>query len=143
MLWGEGDIVLYCIVLYGIYQSATRMPRRIGFTKPQLMVMGYIHPPTTFPFPLHSPFPPLPSLRHHTRHLRRRQRLERRRDLLLPAHAGFPVDLGVRRPGLAAVEEDGAHDDLGAHGFLVVVDVRGAGGAVVAVDGVAWEGKGG
>ncbi len=33
---------------------------------------------------------------------------------------------------MAAVEEDGAHDDLVAHDGLVVVDVRGAVGAVVA-----------
>ena len=59
------------------------------------------------------------------------------RNLLLPGHLRLAVDLGVGLPVLASIEENGAHDDFGAHDRLVVVDVGGSVGAVVAVDGVA------
>jgi hypothetical protein len=55
-------------------------------------------------------------------------------DLWLPRHLGFPEDLGRGLELLAAVEQDGAHDDrVRSHDLLVVVDVRRAVGAVVAV----------
>jgi len=59
------------------------------------------------------------------------------RNLLLPVHLRLAVDLSVGFPVLASVEEDGADDDFRAHDGLVVVDMGGAVGAVVAVDGVA------
>jgi len=84
-----------------------------------------IHPPPSSS----TPTPPLFPSRTN---LRRRQSLKSLRDLRLPAHLGLAEDLSRRFEVMAAVEEDGAHDDLVAHDGLVVVDVRGAVGAVVA-----------
>ena len=76
-------------------------------------------------------------------HLRRWQCVERLRNLRLPAHLGLAEDLSSRLQVLASVEEDGTDDDLIAHDGLVVVDMGGAIGAVVAVDRLAcwWKGK--
>ena len=59
------------------------------------------------------------------------------RDLLLPVEAVLAVDLEADGVVLGQVEQGGADDVLVAHDGLVVVDVRGAVGAVVAVDGFA------
>ena len=64
------------------------------------------------------------------------------RELGLPAQTVLAEDLGGDGEGLGAVEEGGADDDLGAEDGLVVVDVGGAVGAVVAVYWVAWWGGG-
>ena len=60
-------------------------------------------------------------------------------DLRLPGQFLLAVDLGGRlAPLVAALEQRGAHDDgVGAHDVLVVVGVRGAGRAEVAVGCVA------
>ena len=64
------------------------------------------------------------------------------RQLRLPPQPILAEDLSGNGPLLAAVEESGADDDLVvAHDGLVVVDVGGAVGAVVAVDWVAYWGK--
>lgn len=59
------------------------------------------------------------------------------RHLGLPAQAVLSKDLRLDGEGGAALQEGGADDDLGAQDGLVVVDVRGAVGAVVAVYGLA------
>lgn len=61
-------------------------------------------------------------------------------NLLLPAESVLAEDLGLWLKGLAAFGEDaGAEDDgVGAGDCLVVVDVGGAVGAVVAVYVVAF-----
>lgn len=65
----------------------------------------------------------------------------RREDLVrnsrLPVRLVLAVDLSRRLPGLAVIEECSANDDLVTEDLLVVVRVRGAIGAVIAVDGVA------
>ena len=56
------------------------------------------------------------------------------RNLLLPRQSILAVNLCGRLQILAALEQGGADDDLGAEDGLVVVGVGGAVGAVVAVD---------
>lgn len=59
-------------------------------------------------------------------------------DGLLPRHHGLAVDLGRGLERLAVVEQHGAGDDgVRAHDLLVMVRVRRAVGAVVAVDRLA------
>jgi hypothetical protein len=53
---------------------------------------------------------------------------------LLPVHLGLAINLRGRTPRFATVEENGADNDLRAHDGLVVVDMGGAVGAVIAVD---------
>jgi len=102
--------------------------------------------PRLHPVKLHSqsyiqPLPPLslppPLIPPFYVDLRRRQRLESLGNLWLPAHLGLAEDLRRRLELLPAVQQHGADDDLVAHDGLVVVDVRGAVGAVVAIDGLA------
>ncbi len=77
------------------------------------------------------PFPhPLPSL--SPRNLLRPFR-KRLRNLRLPRQPILSVNLRRDRERLAALEEARADDDLGSQDRLVVVDVGGAVGAVVAV----------
>ena len=59
------------------------------------------------------------------------------RDLGLPAQPVLPEDLRLDGEGAAALEQARADDDLGPEDGLVVVDVGGAVGAVVAVHGLA------
>lgn len=54
-----------------------------------------------------------------------------------PPELSLREDLASRLHSLSAVEEDGPDDDSIAHDGLVVVDVRGAGWAEVAVDGIS------
>ena len=63
--------------------------------------------------------------------------LESLRNLRLPAQPILPKDLRCNREFLRSLEQAGSHNDLVAEYGLVVVDVRGAIGTVVAVDGVA------
>lgn len=68
--------------------------------------------------------------------LRRRRSIKSRRALnaLLPREPILDVEFGADLEIAVALEENGADDDfVGAHGGLVVVGVRGAVGAVVAV----------
>lgn len=72
---------------------------------------------------------------------RRRPRLEHFRlvrDGRLPAVRVLGVDLRRGLPVLGALEQGGADDVLGRVHRLMVVDVRGAVRAVVAVDRFAW-----
>ena len=72
------------------------------------------------------------------KYLRRRHGVERLRALRLPRHLGLAVNLSSWLEVLSALEKDGAHDDrVWAHDLLVVICVRGAVGAIVAVDGFA------
>lgn len=68
-------------------------------------------------------------------------REDRLRNRRLPAQLVLAEDLSRHREILAALQQTGAHHDLRAQHGLVVVDVRGAVGAVVAVDGFAWRRK--
>ena len=61
------------------------------------------------------------------------------RQLRLPARAVLPKDLSRDGEFLASLQQPRADDDLVAQDSLVVVDVRGAVGAVVAVHGLACE----
>ena len=63
------------------------------------------------------------------------------RQLRLPARAVLPEDLSRDGEFLAPIQQGRADDDLVAQNGLVVVDVRGAVGTVVAVDGFACGGK--
>lgn len=71
------------------------------------------------------------------------QRIERLRNLRLPAHLRLAKDLSSGLQIFAAIKEHGTHDELVAHDGLVVVDMGSAVGAVVAVDRLAcrWKGK--
>ena len=66
--------------------------------------------------------------------LLRRHHLKSCCNLRLPRHLSLAPDLGSRLPLLRAVEEDGSDHELGAHDSLMVVDVGGAVGAIVAID---------
>lgn len=72
-----------------------------------------------------------------------RPRHKRLRNLRLPAQAILSENLRRDRElgGGGALEQARAHNDLGPQHRLVVVDVRGAVGAVVAVDGLACLGE--
>lgn len=75
--------------------------------------------------------------------LRRRRPLKGMRHLGLPGEAILAEDLSRDLEVLGALQQAGADDDLVAQDGLVVVDVGGAVGAVVAVDVLAWWGGGG
>jgi hypothetical protein len=79
-------------------------------------------------------------LQEYIIHLRRRQSLERLRDLFLPPQSCLAEDLssGLQSSIKALLEQASAqHDGIVAHDFLVVVDMRGAVLAKVAVDTLA------
>ena len=62
-------------------------------------------------------------------------------DLGLPLQAVLAEDLSLDGELAATVEQTGADDDLVAENGLVVVQVRGAVGAVIAVDWLACVGE--
>ena len=79
-----------------------------------------------------------PTAPSQARPSRRRHRLKSLRTLRLPRHLRLPIDLRQRLEVLPAIHENGAEDNrIGTHDLLLVVGVRCAVGAVVAVDGFA------
>ena len=56
----------------------------------------------------------------------------------LPLEPVLPINLGRNGERLALLQQAGTDDDLGAEDGLVVIYVRGAVGAVVAIDWFAW-----
>ena len=73
-------------------------------------------------------------------HLLRRKNLKGGGNLLLPAHLVLAEDLGTDWEALAALGQKTCADDdcIVPHDLLMVIRVRGAVGAVVAVDALAW-----
>ena len=67
-----------------------------------------------------------------------RRPIKSMRNLLLPPQPILAENLGRDIEDFAALEQTGAYDNFGAEHGLVVVDVRGAVGAVVAVDWFAF-----
>lgn len=89
------------------------------------------------PFPLHPQIPILsPSYSPHPSNLLRRPG-KRLGNLRLPPQPILPKDLRRHFEPLAAVQQRRPNDNLVAHDGLMVVNMRGAIGAVVAVDGVS------
>lgn len=67
-------------------------------------------------------------------HLRRRGSLEGSSHLRDPWKTEFTVELSSRWELVSSLQQNGAHDELVAHHLLVVIDVSGAVGTVVAND---------
>ena len=66
--------------------------------------------------------------------------LESLRNLRLPAQSILAKDLRCNGKFFRALQQTGSYNDVVAEDGLVVVDVSGAVGTVVAVDRVAWRG---
>lgn len=68
--------------------------------------------------------------------LRRRHNIKRLRNFLLPSRTVLAVYFSSRLEALTALvkKSSAKNDRIGAHGFLMVVHVGGAIGAIIAVD---------
>jgi hypothetical protein len=85
--------------------------------------------------PIHSIRSGRTTPKEHSDLLRRRHGVESLSDFRLPCQLGLAEDFSRWLELLAAIEQDGAqYDGVWAHDLLVMVDVTGAIGAVVAVD---------
>ena len=81
---------------------------------------------------------PCSSLSNHVSYSLLRGSLECLRNLRLPAQPVLPKDFRRNGEFLRALQQTGSYDDLIAEDGLVVVNVGGAVGTIVAMDGVAW-----